>query len=235
MIAAMARSTASVESWNARVLARSTNSLSATTQIRRSPSRACMGYLGFCWLLGSGHGGSEQLRQRGWLIAHPNDAGTHRLQPLAGVGAAEDTKPDMPVIPCDDGAPWEIDQGTEITSGSDIDIATLGGVPDIVQPTFHRDAAGVYDHNVLAQMVHYIELMTGEEDGGTCPRDVYQEFLHGVHRERVEPRERLIQDNERRIVHKRRGQLDPLLVSVRKIIEAISCTICQAQRVEPPV
>src|SRR4249920_472580 len=128
-----------------------------------------MGHLSFRWLPRIGHGGSEQLGKGGWLITHPHDVATHRLQPPAGVDAARDSKSDMPVVTCDDSDPREIEQRMEITSGRDVEVATRGGVPELVQPTFNRDAAGVYDDDVLAQMLHHIELMTGEQHGGACP------------------------------------------------------------------
>ena len=141
----------------------------------------------------------------------------------------------MPVVTCDDDDPREIEQRMEITSGRDVEVATRGGVPELVQPTFNRDAAGVYDDDVLAQMLHHIELMTGKQHGGACPRDLHQQLLHRVHREGIEPGERLIEDDQRRIVHQGRGQLDSLLIPVGQIVEASCCTIGQPQCIKPPV
>ena len=95
-----------------------------------------------------------------------------------------------------------------------LEIAVGGGVPDRVEVAGQHHTAAVDDDDVLAQVLDDVELVAGEQHAGAATRDVAEQPGHRVHRDRVQPGERLVEHQQVGRVHQRGGELDPLLVAV---------------------
>ncbi len=95
---------------------------------------------------------------------------------------------------------------------------------DRAQVTAEHHRAAVDDGDVVADVLDEIELMAREHhcDSGGClfPDDP----AHGVCPHWVQPRERLVEDQQLGAVHQGGGKLHPLLVAVRELLETISGT-----------
>ena len=63
-------------------------------------------------------------------------------------------------------------------------------------------------------MLDDVELVAGEQHAGAAMRDVAEQPGHRVHRDRVQPGERLVEHQQVGRMHQRGGELDPLLVAV---------------------
>jgi len=76
------------------------------------------------------------------------------------------------------------------------------------------DPAAVDDRHRLADVLHQVELMTGEQHRDPGPGSFGQDLGHVVDTARIQPGEGLVQHEQFRVVHQRGGQLHPLLVAV---------------------
>ena len=94
--------------------------------------------------------------------------------------------------------------------------------PDQTRPAgpqlIHR-AAGhqptvIDDRHGLAQLLHELELMRGEQHRHTARRLAAQHFGHHVGRDQVKPCERLIENQQVGVIDQRGRELDALLVAV---------------------
>ena len=74
----------------------------------------------------------------------------------------------------------------------------------------------------LQRFSHQVELVAGEEHRGALGGAFGEHLAHGVHADRVEPGERLVQDEQIRIVDQRGRQLHALLVAVREGLELVA-------------
>ena len=91
----------------------------------------------------------------------------------------------------------------------------------------------VDDRDLLADVLHQLELMAGEEHGGAAGSLAAQHVGERLHRDRVEPRERLVKHEQLRLVHQRRSQLGPLLVAVRELLHLGVRPLGESETLEP--
>jgi hypothetical protein len=80
-----------------------------------------------------------------------------------------------------------------------------------------------------------VELMAGEQHRSAGSRNVTQQVGHGSDRERIETGERLIENEQIRVVDKCGDKLDALLITVRERVEPIFRTGRKTQSIEPRV
>ena len=95
------------------------------------------------------------------------------------------------------------------------------------------DPAAGDDHDVLADVLDQVELVAGEDDPDAGRRPLAEDLGHRRDAERVEPAERLVEDEQLRVVDERRAELDALLVAVRQRLELGPLRSRQAQPGEP--
>jgi hypothetical protein len=89
------------------------------------------------------------------------------------------------------------------------------------------------DHDVLAQVLDQVQLVAGEQHRRAPRGQAGQQPGHGLHGDRVQARERLVQHQQVRLVHQGGDQLDPLLVAVRQRVQAVCGPIGQAETLQP--
>ncbi len=94
-------------------------------------------------------------------------------------------------------------------------------------------AAAVHDGDGHAEILDEIELMAREEHGFARPRRLGKDGAHRVHAGRVDARERLVEDDELRIVHQRRRQLHALLVAERQGLDTVTPPAGEAEARQP--
>ena len=81
------------------------------------------------------------------------------------------------------------------------------------------DPAAGDDHDVLADVLDQVELVAREHDADAGRRPLADDLGHRRDADRVEARERLVEDEQLRVVDERGRQLDALLVAVRQLLE----------------
>ena len=91
----------------------------------------------------------------------------------------------------------------------------------------------VDDRDVLADVLDQLELVAGEEDGGAAGRLVAEHLRERAHRDRVEAGERLVEDEQLRLVHQRRRELRPLLVAVRELLDLRVGAVGETEPLQP--
>ena len=80
-------------------------------------------------------------------------------------------------------------------------------------------------------MLDQIQLMAGEQHRRARLAQLVQQRGQHIHRDRVQPGERLIQDQQVRVMYQRDRELDPLLVAVRQPVDALAALmheLCEA-------
>ena len=95
----------------------------------------------------------------------------------------------------------------------------------------HHAAAGD-NADAVAQALHQIQLVGGEDDRHTCPGAVGEHRAHHVHRDGVEAGKRLVQDENVGVVDKRRGELDALLVAQGEVVELVAQALAETELLE---
>jgi hypothetical protein len=78
-----------------------------------------------------------------------------------------------------------------------------------------------------------LELVRREEDRHAPPRLFAQHVGQQVGRDRVKPGKRLVADQEVGTVHQRRGELNALLVALRKLLDTRDHTVAEPETVPP--
>jgi len=91
----------------------------------------------------------------------------------------------------------------------------------------------VDDHDVFADLLDQLELMAREDDCGTARRFAAQDLGEGTDGEWVETGERLVEDEQLRLVNQRRRKLRALLVAVRELLELRVRATFEAEALEP--
>ena len=94
-------------------------------------------------------------------------------------------------------------------------------------------AAAGQDADRVAQPFHEVELVAGEDDGDTLPALVEQGRGERVDTDRVEPGERLVEDEHLRPADQRRRQLHPLLVAERQLLDPVAAPLGDAEALDP--
>src|SRR5699024_10507893 len=98
-----------------------------------------------------------------------------------------------------------------------------------------HDAALVDDAHGVAQALHEIELMAGEEHRNTGLATFAQHLENGVQGRGIEPGEGLVQDEQVGLVDERHRQLDLLLVAQRERFQSVSTVEFDLQPFQPQV
>ena len=75
--------------------------------------------------------------------------------------------------------------------------------------------------------------MAREEHRDAGRGGLREQLGHRFDTDRVQPAEGLVEDGQLGVVHQRRGQLDPLLVPVRQLLEPRAGSVAEAQAAEP--
>ncbi len=101
----------------------------------------------------------------------------------------------------------------------------------------HRAAgdhpAPVDDAHAVAQPLDELELVAREDDGDSCVRPFAEHVRHHVDGDRVEPGERLVEDEHVRSEDEGGGQLDALLVAQAERLELGVAPVGEAEAVQP--
>jgi hypothetical protein len=77
----------------------------------------------------------------------------------------------------------------------------------------------VDDRYRLAEVLHQVELVAGEQHGDARRRALGQDLAHVIHAARVETGERLVKHEQLGIVDQRHGKLGALLVTMRERVD----------------
>ena len=91
----------------------------------------------------------------------------------------------------------------------------------------------VDDRDLFADVLDQLELVAGEEHGGTAGSLAAEYVRERLHCDRVEPCERLVEDEQLRLVHQRRRELRPLLVAVRELLDLRVRPLAESKTLEP--
>ena len=102
-----------------------------------------------------------------------------------------------------------------------------------VEISVRDDPAVVDDRDLLADVLHEIELMAGEEDRGAAGRFLPKHLRERADRDGVEPGERLVEDEQLRRVHQRSRELGALLVAVRELLDLRVGALGEAEPLQP--
>ncbi len=95
------------------------------------------------------------------------------------------------------------------------------------------DPATGDDHDVLAHVFDQIELVAAEHDPDPGPGTFVDDLGHRRDADRVEAGERLVEHEQLRVVGQRYGQLDALLIAVRKLLDLRLRTVAETHPLEP--
>jgi hypothetical protein len=97
----------------------------------------------------------------------------------------------------------------------------------------HR--APTVDHgDVLAEILHEVELVAGEQHNAAAAGPLLQGPGQAGYGHRVQAAERLVEHDDRGVVHQGRGQLEALLHAAGEPVGAVSPPVVQAQLLEQP-
>ncbi len=94
-------------------------------------------------------------------------------------------------------------------------------------------AAAGEDADRVAQPLDQVELVAGEDDGHALAGLLEQRLGEGVDADRVQPGERLVEDQHLGPADQRGGQLDPLLVAQRQLLDGVAAALAQAEPLDP--
>ena len=102
----------------------------------------------------------------------------------------------------------------------------------LVDGAFGHHAAAGDDADAVAQPLHQIQLVGGEDDGHAGAGAVGEHRAHHVHGDGVEAGERLVKDEDVGVVDEAGGELDALLVAQGEVVELVVHTLAQAEFLE---
>ena len=114
-----------------------------------------------------------------------------------------------------------------------LDPPLLRGTPQRIYVAGSDDMAAVDDHDLLAYVLDELELMAGEEDGGSTRSFATKQLGKRLYRNRIETGERLVEDEQLRLVKQRCCELRTLLVAVRERLDVRTRAIGDAEPAEP--
>ena len=100
-------------------------------------------------------------------------------------------------------------------------------VAELVDGAFRHHASAGDNADAVAQALHQIQLVGGEDDGHALARAVCKHRAHHVHGDGIEAGERFIQNQHIRVVDQGRRELDALAM---RVVNAAGLT--EAQRIE---
>jgi hypothetical protein len=115
----------------------------------------------------------------------------------------------------------------------ELDPPPLRRVSQVVDVPGGDDATAVDDRDVLADVLHELELMAREENGGTAGRLAAEHLGERAHGEGIESRERLVEHEQLGLVQERRRKLGALLVPVRELLDLRAGAVGEVEPLEP--
>ena len=200
------------------------------------PDTAPAGHHATSWSVVRGDRFHEQLRQLRRLVGErPDLAG----RPGAGEQGVEIHRSvDEQLDPVADALEHgdvghAVDPGA--TGADDLDLEMLAARRALERLDGARgdDPAASDDHDVLADVLDEVELVAGEDDPDAGRGPLPDDLGHRRDPDRVETRERLVEDEQLGVVDERGRQLDPLLVAVRQLLELRLRPVGETHPLEP--
>ncbi len=116
-----------------------------------------------------------------------------------------------------------------------MDVAGGGCGADLGERAFEDGATVVDDGDVVAEVLDEIELVAGEEDGGTSGGLLADDLAEGFDADRVEAGEGFVEDEQIGLVGEGDDELDSLLVAVGELLEAGCGAVGESEAVEPVI
>ena len=113
-----------------------------------------------------------------------------------------------------------------------MDVAGGGGGADIGKGAFEDGVAAVDDGDVVAEILDEVELVAGEEDGGTSGGLFADHLAECLDADRVETGEGLVEHEQIGVVGERDDELDALLVAVGELLEAGAGAVRESEAIE---
>src|SRR6266545_2635032 len=104
--------------------------------------------------------------------------------------------------------------------------------PDIVDRPLGHDPPPVDHRHLVAEPLHHVEHVGGEEEGHPLGGHAPQEVRHHPARHGVDPVERLVQEEHPRVVDEGRGQGQLLLHPLREVGDQLAPVVGQAEELE---
>ena len=114
-----------------------------------------------------------------------------------------------------------------------LEVAPARGGLEVLDRTGRDDATAGDDDDVLADVLDEVELVAGEQDADAGRGPFLDDLGHRRDADRVQAGERLVHDQQLRLVDERGRELDPLLVAVRQLLELGLRPIGQAHPLQP--
>src|SRR6266571_2735753 len=111
-------------------------------------------------------------------------------------------------------------------------LADLPLGPDVVDRPLGHDPPPVDDRHLVAEPLHHVEHVGGEEEGHPLGGHPPQEVRHHPARDGVDPVERLVQEEHPRVVDEGRGQGQLLLHPLRVVGDQLAPVVGQAEELE---
>src|SRR6267143_1047158 len=122
---------------------------------------------------------------------------------------------------------------TGVAVESDDDMVSTMCPLDVAERTVHQLPSTGDNAQLLAQLLGLLHDVCGEEDRLATAVQIEDHVFHHLSVDRIEPRERLIQDHEVGVVQHRRNELDLLLHPLRQLIDASQSPVGETQPYEP--
>ena len=108
-----------------------------------------------------------------------------------------------------------------------------GRATDLAQRAADHHAAAVDDRDRLAQGLGDLHLVRREDDGAAAVAELEERLAQEHHVDRVEARERLVHQQDLRVVEHGRDELDLLLVALGQLLGAALREVLGAEPAQP--
>ncbi len=120
----------------------------------------------------------------------------------------------------DDPRPRDVGEpGHPVVAGDgDPDQSPAGGATDVADRPADHDPPAVDDRHGLAQRLRHLHLVGREDDRAPAVAELEEGLAQEHHVDRVEPRERLVHEQDLRVVQHRGDELDLLLVALGQLL-----------------
>src|SRR3989442_5876691 len=104
---------------------------------------------------------------------------------------------------------------------------------DVAKRSGHQLPPAGDDTQLIAQLLGLLHDVGGEEDGRTTVAQLQHHVLEHLCVDRIEPGERLVEDDERRLVQQRRDELDLLLHPFGELVDAAQAPGAESHALQP--
>ena len=178
----------------------------------------------------------EQLGELRWLVGEaPDLAGASRQrEQFVEVDRPVDQQLDPVAAALEDGQVGAAVEPRAVGAGDlDLEMLPTRRGLELVDGAGGDDAAPGDDDDVLADVLDQVELVAREDDPDAGRGPLLDDLGHRRDADRVQAGERLVEDEQLRVVGERDGQLDPLLVAVRQLLELRLGAVGQAHPLQP--